>query len=80
MVYVKLKDLKVGDCVRILGYESNQNSYRHKLLAMGLVPGTQLELIRIAPLGDPFEFRVRGFSLCIRRNEAVILRLEKIKL
>lgn len=78
MVCIKLKDLKIGDCVRVIGFEPFQKAYRHKLLAMGLVPGTRLQLIRIAPLGDPFEFRVRGFSLCIRRNEAVILQLEKI--
>jgi ferrous iron transport protein A len=43
---------------------------RGRLLEMGLVPGTALQLVRFAPLGDPVEIKVRGYHLTLRRHEA----------
>lgn len=76
---VTLDKLKVGDKVKIIGFQKDQPAYRNKLLAMGLTSGTELKLIRIAPLGDPIEISVRGFSLVLRKSEAAILKLEKVK-
>ncbi len=45
---------------------------------MGLTLGTEFTLVRIAPLGDPIEISVRGFSLILRKNEAKILKLERV--
>jgi ferrous iron transport protein A len=41
-----------------------------RLMEMGLVPGTPVELVRTAPLGDPLELTVRGVHLSLRRSEA----------
>jgi ferrous iron transport protein A len=41
-----------------------------RLMELGLVPGTDIEMIRRAPLGDPLEVRVRGVHLSLRRSEA----------
>ncbi|MCK4870731.1 MAG: FeoA domain-containing protein [Gammaproteobacteria bacterium] len=73
-----LNNLKVGDKVKIMGFTKEHTAYRKKLLAMGLTPGTILTLKRIAPLGDPIEISLRGFSLILRKNEAGILKLEKV--
>ncbi len=54
---------------RIVSVHSAGN-LRRRLLAMGIVPGTVVETIRAAPLGDPLEFRVRGYCLSLRRAEA----------
>lgn len=43
---------------------------RPRLMEMGLLVGTQIELVRFAPLGDPVEIKVRGYHLTLRRNEA----------
>ena len=43
---------------------------------MGLVPGTEVEVIRRAPLGDPIELRLRGFSLALRPAEADDLEVQ----
>jgi Fe2+ transport system protein FeoA len=43
---------------------------RGRLLEMGLLVGTTVELIRFAPLGDPVEVKVRGYNLTLRKNEA----------
>jgi len=43
---------------------------RPRLMEMGLLVGTQVELVRFAPLGDPVEIRVRGYNLSLRKHEA----------
>ncbi len=43
---------------------------RARLMEMGLLVGTPVELVRFAPLGDPVEIKVRGYHLSLRRNEA----------
>ncbi|HTE20780.1 MAG TPA: ferrous iron transport protein A [Armatimonadota bacterium] len=45
-------------------------SARQRLQEMGLVRGTPVQFVRAAPLGDPIEIRVRGYSLSLRRQEA----------
>jgi len=44
--------------------------YKARLLEMGLLVGTPVELVRFAPLGDPVEIKVRGYHLTVRRHEA----------
>jgi len=41
-----------------------------RLMEMGLLTGTKIELIRFAPLGDPVEIKVRGYNLTLRKHEA----------
>jgi ferrous iron transport protein A len=43
---------------------------RGRLLEMGLLVGTSVQLIRFAPLGDPVEIKVRGYHLTLRRQDA----------
>ena len=43
---------------------------RPRLMEMGLLIGTPVELVRFAPLGDPVEIKVRGYNLTIRKSEA----------
>jgi ferrous iron transport protein A len=44
--------------------------HRGRLLEMGLLAGTRVELVRFAPLGDPIEIKVRGYHLTLRKHEA----------
>lgn len=76
-----LKDLQVGDRARVAGFlegSGGTNPYRRKLLSMGLTPGAELSVTRVAPMGDPVEIRVRGFALSVRRDEAASLSVEKL--
>src|SRR5687767_9721015 len=45
-------------------------SSRPRLMEMGLLVGTPVELVRFAPLGDPVEIKVRGYNLTLRKHEA----------
>ena len=71
---VSLKDLRVGDTALVSGFR-DQSSYTQQLMRLGLIPGTRIEVKRVAPLGDPIEIRFRGFSLVLRPAEAQSLCL-----
>lgn len=75
---MQFSDMKVGSVARIIKVHPGEKAYRKRLLAMGLVPGAQVILSRIAPLGDPIEIVVRGFALCLRQDEARLLQLEEV--
>lgn len=72
-----LKDLAVGDRATLVGLAAGGKAYRRKLLSLGLTPGAELNVVRVAPMGDPVEIRVRGFSLSLRKDEADALSVEK---
>ena len=72
-----LGQLSVGDKAVVKGFVDGQKEYRAKLLAMGLTKGIELELTRVAPLGDPLEINVRGFSLSLRKAEASVVLVER---
>ena len=73
-----LKTLTAGESGRIVGFDQAGGAYRKKLLAMGLTPGTEFTITRFAPMGDPVEIKLRGFSLSLRKNEASVLLIEKV--
>jgi ferrous iron transport protein A len=75
---MKLRDLHIGEHATVTGYAAEGRAYRQKLLQMGATRGTELTLIRKAPLGDPVEVRLRGFSLTLRKDEADALDVERI--
>jgi len=46
---------------------------RPRLMEMGLIVGTKVELVRFAPMGDPVEIKVRGYNLTLRKHEAELI-------
>lgn len=76
---MRLHDLNIGDKARIVRILDGDKIYRQRLIAMGLIPGTEFRVARMAPLGDPIEIIVRGFALSLRKGEAGILELEEVK-
>jgi ferrous iron transport protein B len=70
-----LSHLKPGQVARILGLPADEQ-LAMRLREMGLLRGTEIVFIRSAPLGDPMEFRLRGFELSIRRAEAARIKVE----
>ncbi len=72
-----LKDMAAGDAGRVAGFREGGKAYRRKLLSMGLTPGVEFSVTRCAPMGDPVEIKVRGFSLSLRRDEAEVILIER---
>ena len=64
-----LNDLKVGGDGVITAVNGG-GELRLRLLDMGLIPGTAVKVIKIAPLGDPIEITLRGYELTMRREHA----------
>jgi ferrous iron transport protein A len=75
----RLNHLAIGESGCITGYDGRHSGYRHKLLSMGLTPGTEVKLIRVAPLGDPIEIFTRGFYLSLRQQEAALLAIQPLQ-
>jgi ferrous iron transport protein A len=71
-----LAELGVGDAATI-EHVGGERAFRRRLMELGLVPGTRVELVAVAPLGDPLEFLVRGASLSIRRTDAAEVRVAR---
>lgn len=65
-----LADLQIGKDAIIESVECNEISLRKHILDMGLTPGCEVTLIKVAPMGDPIEIRVRGYELTLRKEDA----------
>ena len=74
----KFSELKRGDKVKIVGYRTGDSQYKSKLLSMGLVRGVELQVLQVAPLGDPIEVAVLSYRLSLRKEEANVLMLERV--
>ncbi len=70
-----LAQLAPGDRGKVAKVAGDAEAAR-RLMEMGLMRGTTVEVIRMAPLGDPLEVRVRGFMLTLRRAEAEHIEVE----
>jgi len=66
---LKLSELKIGDKGEIRRVNA-KGDIRRRILDMGLVDGVRFKVIRVAPLGDPIEIKVRGFFISLRMEEA----------
>lgn len=72
-----LDKLPIGQQAQIKSV-GGEGVLRLRLLDMGLIPGTKLKIVRIAPMGDPIELIVRGYSLSIRLDDAKTVEVEVI--
>jgi len=70
----RLSDLAPGTSARVTAVEGHGPSER-RLMDLGLLPGTRVRAVRRAPLGDPVEFELRGYRLCLRRRDAACVRV-----
>lgn len=72
-----LADLRIGDRVRVTGLK-DEGGVPIRLMEMGVIPGCEVELLGVAPLGDPLEFSLRGYRLSIRKSEAALVLVEPL--
>lgn len=75
---LNLSDLKRGDRARVVGYADPAAPYARHLASLGLIAGTELRVVRFAPLGDPVEVEFRGSQVVLRPSEAASLELERV--
>lgn len=72
-----LSELKPGEKGKIVRVRGGGSIHR-RLLDMGLVSGSEIEVERVAPLGDPMQVRIKGYHLTLRKEEAANIQVEVI--
>ncbi len=70
-----LGDCRPGQQAKIRCHHA-EGAIRQRLLDLGFVPGTRIDMIRNAPLGDPIQCKVSGYNVTLRRSEAELIELE----
>lgn len=78
MVEKSLSELKPGQRGKIVKV-SAKGSVRGRILDMGVVRGADIEMERVAPLGDPIEVKIKGYHLSLRKEEAASIYVETEK-
>ena len=71
-----LSDAAIGETVKTARLEG-EGALRRRLMDMGIIKGTKINVKKAAPLGDPIEVRVRGYELSLRKSEAESIVLEE---
>ena len=69
---VSLAELRRGR-VAVVEAVGGERPFRRRLMEMGLVPGTRVSVVNVAPLGDPIEIELRHGRMSIRRHEASLV-------
>lgn len=64
-----LDELPIGEKA-VISSVGGEGALRCRLLDMGLIPKTGIEVRKVAPMGDPIEIRIRGYELTIRKEDA----------
>lgn len=72
MSIVKLADMKPGVSGVVEALEGHGN-IQHRLVDMGVVKGSHITVVKVTPLGDPVEVKVKGTALALRKNEAAMI-------
>ena len=72
-----LAALKPGQAGIVIGYVEFDDVVQ-RLMQMGMVEGTRVEMIRFAPAGDPLEVRVMGYALSLRSAEARLVLIDNV--
>lgn len=73
---MRLRDLEIGER-GIITAVGGEGALRQHFLDMGVVPGTEIKLMKLAPMGDPMEFRIHGYELTLRLADAEKIEIEK---
>ena len=72
-----LKDVKVGQRATVAKL-CGTGAVKRRIMDMGLTKGTEVKVVKVAPLGDPLELNVRGYELSIRKEEAANIEVSDI--
>ncbi|UTV28521.1 FeoA family protein [Photobacterium atrarenae] len=73
---MKLSELSCGTSGKVTGMSALPAATRKKLMVMGMLPETPVTVVRLAPLGDPLQVRVRGVDMALRKQVAAAIEVE----
>ena len=70
-----LKELSIGESGKIVKI-GTVGALKQRFMDMGITKGTEVKILKIAPLGDPIEIEIRGYNLSIRKADAEKINIE----
>ena len=65
-----------GETGTVIKIKMKESAHKRRMFDMGITPGTDITLVKVAPLGDPMELHLRGYALSIRKTEAQAILME----
>lgn len=71
-----LKDATTGMKLRVLSV--GESELKQRLMTMGLIPGTEIKVLRSAPFGDPIAIGIRSYNLAMRRDDAATVEVQQV--
>jgi ferrous iron transport protein A len=71
-----LDTLNVGEVAVVAGL-SSEGAERRRMVDLGILPGTRIEVLMRSPLGDPIAYRVRGATVALRREQAARIAISR---
>lgn len=74
-----LSDLIIGQKAVVLELHNENKALRRRLLDMGITKGVEVKIKKIAPMGDPIDIELRGYELCIRKEDLKNIDIEVIE-
>lgn len=75
----KLSDLKIGQEGKLIRFDNDNKALRRRLLDMGLTKGVLIDIKMFSPLGDPVSIGLRGYQLCMRKEDMNNILVEVTK-
>lgn len=73
-----LNDLIIGQKAVVKSVSSSNKIFKRRLLDMGITKGTEVVIKKISPLGDPVDVFVRGYELCLRRDDLKLIGVQVV--
>lgn len=73
-----LGDAKVGQSLKVIKVHG-EGAIRRRIMDMGITKNVEIYIRKVAPLGDPFELNLRGYELSLRKEDARMIEVERIK-
>ncbi len=75
----RLDEVEIGKLFKVVDIQTQNLSLRKRILDMGVTPDVQITVVKSAPLGDPIEVKLRGYSLSFRKQDASSILVEEVK-
>ncbi len=70
-----LKDVKVGETCTVKRLHG-EGPVKRRIMDMGITKGVEIQVRKVAPLGDPMELNIRGYELSVRKGDAEMIEVE----
>ena len=70
-----LKEVAIGGTAKVVKLHG-EGAVKRRIMDMGITKGVEVYVRKVAPLGDPIEVTVRGYELCIRKDDAAMIEVE----